>query len=280
MDTRKIVQKSVNILVEYYENNIQPFKDAMDDDILWIGPLQGQMIRGKKNLVSTYALEEHDLTFDVFDMQASVVYSTKQHCEVLLTFIVDTHYPDQSVIRCHQRVLLSWQHYIEHTESGKRISHDLIHSCFVSNAIPADTRDTIYPVHFTELPFSQEFSVAPSGRHITLLGKHKQQLYLLDKQIIRVQSHKRGSKIFTLDGVFESTESPSRIFSEYPDVFVRVHSMHLVNPIYVQSVRRFALLLQDGTELPIPEKKYTAVKREIAERLGISKLPKTKSQEA
>ena len=250
MDTRKIVQKSVNILVEYYENNIQPFKDAMDDDILWIGPLQGQMIRGKKNLSDTYALEEHDLTFDVFDMQASVVYSTKQHCEVLLTFIVDTHYPDQSVIRCHQRVLLSWQHYIEHTESGKRISHDLIHSCFVSNAIPADTRDTIYPVHFTELPFSQEFSVAPSGRHITLLGKHKQQLYLLDKQIIRVQSHKRGSKIFTLDGVFESTESPSRIFSEYPDVFVRVHSMHLVNPIYVQSVRRFALLLQDGKNIP------------------------------
>ena len=48
MDTRKIVQKSVNILVEYYENNIQPFKDAMDDDILWIGPLQGQMIRGKR----------------------------------------------------------------------------------------------------------------------------------------------------------------------------------------------------------------------------------------
>ena len=160
MDTRKIVQKSVNILVEYYENNIQPFKDAMDDDILWIGPLQGQMIRGKKNLSDTYALEEHDLTFDVFDMQASVVYSTKQHCEVLLTFIVDTHYPDQSVIRCHQRVLLSWQHYIEHTESGKRISHDLIHSCFVSNAIPADNRDTIYPVHFTELPFSQEFSLS------------------------------------------------------------------------------------------------------------------------
>ena len=146
MDTRKIVQKSVNILVEYYENNIQPFEDAMDDDILWIGPLQGQMIRGKKNLINTYALEEHDLTFDVFDMQASVVYSTKQHCEVLLTFIVDTHYPDQSVIRCHQRVLLSWQHYIEHTESGKRISHDLIHSCFISNAIPGCTKRQTYHI--------------------------------------------------------------------------------------------------------------------------------------
>ena len=88
MDTRKIVQNSVDILVKYYENNIKPFESAMDDDILWIGPLQGQMIRGKKNLVNTYTMEEHDLTFDVFDMQASVVYSTKQHCEVLLTFIV------------------------------------------------------------------------------------------------------------------------------------------------------------------------------------------------
>jgi len=36
----------------------------------------------------------------------------------------------------------------------------------------------------------------------------------------------------------------------------------------VRDVTRCKVTLQDGSELPIPEKKYTAVKRELAERMG------------
>ena len=36
------IQQSVHIITEYYENRLQPFFDAIDDDLLWIGPAERQ----------------------------------------------------------------------------------------------------------------------------------------------------------------------------------------------------------------------------------------------
>ena len=45
---------------------------------------------------------------------------------------------------------------------------------------------------------------------------------------------------------------------KYGRLFLRCHQSYLVNPDYITNIRRFKLTLSDGTELPIPEKKYTA----------------------
>ena len=36
------IRQSVHIITEYYENHLQPFFDAADDDLLWIGPAENQ----------------------------------------------------------------------------------------------------------------------------------------------------------------------------------------------------------------------------------------------
>lgn len=46
------IQQSVHIITEYYENRLQPFFDAIDDDLLWIGPAERQWMQGKKRLHS------------------------------------------------------------------------------------------------------------------------------------------------------------------------------------------------------------------------------------
>ena len=40
---------------------------------------------------------------------------------------------------------------------------------------------------------------------------------------------------------------------------------YLVNSIHVTRVRRFNVLMADGTDLPIPKKKYTAFKKGVNE---------------
>ena len=46
---------------------------------------------------------------------------------------------------------------------------------------------------------------------------------------------------------------------------VRVHSGYIINPRDVVSVWRFRVSLSDGSVIPIPEKKYTAVKALLLE---------------
>lgn len=48
---------------------------------------------------------------------------------------------------------------------------------------------------------------------------------------------------------------------EYGQEVVLVHASYLLNPAHVREIRRFCVVLSDGTELLVPEKKYTRIKR-------------------
>ena len=59
------IRQSVHIITEYYENHLQPFFDAADDDLLWIGPAENQWMQGKATILAAFAQEDgtHHLTF-------------------------------------------------------------------------------------------------------------------------------------------------------------------------------------------------------------------------
>ncbi len=61
-------------------------------------------------------------------------------------------------------------------------------------------------------------------------------------------------------GMEQNTERLNAVAERMPGSMLRCHSSYLVNPMYVESIERFALTLSDGSRIPIPEKKYTAVK--------------------
>ena len=56
----------------------------------------------------------------------------------------------------------------------------------------------------------------------------------------------------------------------FPGLFVRCHQSYLVNPNYIRTIRRFTVTLADGTELPVPEKKYTAFRAAVAALLKLN----------
>ncbi|WP_442914580.1 LytTR family transcriptional regulator DNA-binding domain-containing protein [Lactimicrobium sp.] len=43
---------------------------------------------------------------------------------------------------------------------------------------------------------------------------------------------------------------------------MRIHASYLINPAHVVRIERFRIM-SDGSHLPVPEKKYTAVKTAI-----------------
>lgn len=49
------------------------------------------------------------------------------------------------------------------------------------------------------------------------------------------------------------------------DFLLRVHSSYIINKKYVDSIHRFYIIMNDGTKIPVPEKKYTKIKKIIEE---------------
>ncbi len=250
MTVNEITALTVNLLIHYYENDIQPFLDHCHKDILWLGPAKKQVIRTKAALVEAFQREKQLLKFKVYDLTAMPLYICSNCTEVLLTFIVDTFWPDGKTNRVYQRIDFTWE-----------IKKDLarIRVCNISDPIDYDDRDDIYPVHYLETHDHMTL-YKESSEKLFFKGTNRSILYTNAEQILYMESIGNHTNIHVISQIFECTERLSAIDQRLPDKFLRCHSCYLVNPLYVQSIERFALTMADGKKIPVPEKKYTAVK--------------------
>ena len=57
MNIQKIGDQTAELLNLYYNNEIEPFLNSCHEDVLWIGPADRQVIRGRKNLVDAFHAE-------------------------------------------------------------------------------------------------------------------------------------------------------------------------------------------------------------------------------
>lgn len=254
MTTQALLQLSADIITRYYNNEIEPFLAACHPDVLWIGPANTQIIRTRETLIETFAEEHHNLRFEMHDLvTVPLMTPSSKVLEVLLFYDVDTIWPDNSMQRVKQRVQLSWV-----VEGGQ----PFIRVCHVSNALDYDDRDVIYPVHYGEDRVRVAvLSGEDRAPRIVLKGANKAMLYLRPAYIDYLETSGMHTYIHTQNDIRESTERLTAIDKRYPGLFLRCHESYLVNPDRVTEITRFHLTLINGTTLPIPEKKYTAVKK-------------------
>ena len=264
MTTQALLQLSADIITRYYNNEIEPFLAACHPDVLWIGPANTQIIRTRETLIETFAEEHHNLRFEMHDLvTVPLMTPSNKVLEVLLFYDVDTICPDNSMQRVKQRVQLSWV-----VESGQ----PFIRVCHVSNALDYDDRDVIYPVHYGEDRVRVAvLSGEDRAPRIVLKGANKAMLYLRPAYIDYLETSGMHTYIHTQNDIRESTERLTAIDKRYPGLFLRCHESYLVNPDRVTEITRFHLTLINGTTLPIPEKKYTAVKKRLSEMLAKEK---------
>ncbi len=250
MSIDEIVTLSTSILTNYYNNNIRLFLDYCHEDILWMGPAKPQIIRTKKTLIESFAKENNMLHFKIYDLTAMPFYISANCTEVLLTFVVDTFWPDGKKNRVYQRITMTW-------EIKKNIPR--IRVCHISNPFDYDDRDFIYPLHFLET-HSHMTLYAESTKKLYFKGKNRSILYTSPEQILYLESIGNHTLIHMFSQTFECIDRLSVINKRISTGFIRCHSCYLINPLYVTSIERFALTMSDGIKIPIPEKKYTAVK--------------------
>lgn len=256
MSISELTKLSIDILSQYYENNLNPFFNHLHENILWIGPAKNQIIRSKDQLIEAFNKEKNNLQFKVYNLNATPVSISSNCCEVLLSFIVDTFWPDGSTNRVSQRISLTWQIKKEQAQ---------IIVCHISNAIEYDSRDTIYPIHYLEerpeMPLYKG-----SGNKLFFKGLNQSILYIQSERILYMESMNQHTLIHLPEENYECCERLSSIAKRLNGSFIRIHASYLVNPKYVQSIQRFSLRMDNGAILPIPEKKYTKVKSDLLKR--------------
>ncbi len=258
MKTDDLIRRSILIITEYYKNNLTPFFESISDDVLWLGPTERQQMRGRENLIRAWAAEEHNLTFTMGSIAAQCVSPHACVKEILLHYDIYTHYPDGGTDLHDQRLHYTWRAKRVKTTAGWEARPEIV-MLHISNLWKYDSRDTIYPIHH------EIMAAAGPERFVTVKASDLSVHRIEANRILYVETVKRSAKlrIHMGSGTLTVNETLSKLERKYPGLFLRIHAGYLLNPIHVREIRRFSVTLSDGTQLPIPEKKYTQIKRRL-----------------
>ena len=263
MDSKKMADLSNQIICKYYQNDVQPFLDFADEKVLWYGPAKGQFLSGREALLNAWAGEKHSLYFSLGNMRLDHTSSHPSYCEVLASFPVTTHFPDGKSITMDQIIHITW---CERKVDGMDAKQPRMLVIHISDLYQKHEADNIYPNHFNEI-YKGYMPVSESGDHVYFQGLDAFDLYLLPDSILWIESISNGrhSVVYTKDEHYVIKASTAEIESTYPNFLLRCHRCYLVNPKHIRSIERFTVTLDNGKELSIPEKKYTAFKKTVYE---------------
>lgn len=102
-------------------------------------------------------------------------------------------------------------------------------------------------------------------RAVVERGENEISYYFNSSDILYIESadRSRHSIVHTVEGTYKSIEKLRYFEEKYGDAMIRAHVSYLINPMYMHSVQRFQVTLTDGTAIPIPEKKYTAFRKQL-----------------
>lgn len=256
-----IIKLSLFIITEYYKNNLIPFFEYISDDIIWIGPAERQQIRGRTNLIHTFSMEKHALTFTMGDIKVLYASPHSHVKEVFLHYDIYTHYPTGNTVMHNQWLHYTWREKKTAGPAGLEYRPEII-CLHISNAHAYDVRDTIYPVHYENIPSAMPAFTEPK-HYVTVKSVDGCVHRIAASHILYITPIKHSAKL-QIHTENESIIIPGTLSAfekKYPGLFLRVHYGYLLNLAHVTNIRRFTVTLSDGTELPIPEKKYTWVKK-------------------
>lgn len=263
MRVAEVVRMSVDIVQAYYRNELRLFFEYLDEDVLWYGPAKGQFLSGRPAILEAWSKEVHSLSFTMGNTRVDHATTGPSSCEVMLSFPVTTHYTSGESIQMDQIIHITWLERKIEGSSEKQPRMRVIH---ISDLYQKHESDTIYPVHFNQV-FKGYLPVTGVGRQLHFRGVDRADYYVLSNSVQWIESSitSRHAILHMGNESIEVTATVQAIEEEYPGLFLRCHSCYLVNPMHVTRVKRFDVLMADGKELPIPEKKYTAFKKKVKE---------------
>ena len=82
----EILSLSYYMISEYYNNNLEPFFEYIDEKILWIGPAQKQLLRSRAEIIKAWSKEAPALTFTMGNVTEYYVPLTPKCCNVITSW--------------------------------------------------------------------------------------------------------------------------------------------------------------------------------------------------
>lgn len=219
-----ITDMTHSIILCFYKGMPSLIQEKLHSDIVWINNLTHQCLYG-------YYCVSSGLFKTCRQTQCHIVFT---HTHLLSLS------PETFIVSC------------EYTVCGKDNNSRQYCSSFIWKAGPENMK-LIY-VHMSPS------SPPPAAEQIlSIYGRHSEVYRVHPEDILYIEADDIYSRICCRSIHMTACQSISHLEKLLPPYFMRIHRSFIVNKQYVSRSFRYGLELSDGTQLPIPEKRYMKV---------------------
>lgn len=253
----------IDSLESYYNSGDTSFLDNVDDDIVWYGPIEGQMIVGKENLKKYFSRQTGSLRFNFEDISVKLFPLKADAFAFFSEYSLYAYHPDGRVQK-YRRHMIVISKKKKDKDGNYAWKSPLIHISDVTkkrgNRSTADANLGEYEKSLVDILMTQRKSV----KKILLSGQGNSNYYVAEDAILYIEGGKGVQcYVHTKDETLLVTQLLKDVEKKLPDYYYRCHASYIVNLRRVKKIGGYKIILDTGDEIPIPAKKYAKVKADI-----------------
>lgn len=242
------------VIEAFYHRDPEKIIKKFHSDVTWIGAADGQCINGRKN-VSEYMRKIDVPICEILEKEFQTVANSDNLYIVAGWMKVATSRESSEILSAVQRITFIWK-----TEDKQLW---LLHF-HVSNPIEFQRKDEYFPHSAGKETFQYvKKMLRQKRRRLIACGKQDQTHVIWNKEIVYIEAENTDSVIHCLHRDILCRESISELEKKVGEGFIKTHRSFIVNSRYIISIRRYHLVIYQGIELPIPEKKYREIKEQV-----------------
>lgn len=244
-----------NVIEQFYRKNFSSVFPYFHRDIVWIGAADGQFYEGRETVCRQLSALKDLPECVLMNQTYKAVCPDDTFCTVAGTYTGYTIEKSKEIFSAVQRLTFVWKR----EEASAKIMH-----MHVSNPLTLKPQDLHFPhtMGKTTYDYMQRIIESHLKQAVILRfpGKDAEIYFFKPDEILYVEASNNHSLVHAINGCHTVCRPLNSIAPALPGQFHRVHRSFIVNRNHVAQVRRYKILISDGSSLPIPEKKYSCVK--------------------
>ena len=243
-------------LAHFWQGDVERVINLLAEDVVWVGARQEEFKIGDEAVAADLKKTARSIRkCHLVDAEfRPVVCGTKQ-CAVVGRYLVTTD-SAEDFMQAQQRCTFVWTK----TDQGCRIRH--LH---ISNPMggPKLAKDENCPDTEGRMAYSYMMNDYRNLHQATILhalgdGGSLHFLNLFD--VLFITACGKCAAVHTVHGVIPVKSSIGDLAAQTKGKMLPIHRSYLVNPFYISAVQRYAVVMTNGDQLPIPVRKYSEVR--------------------